>query len=308
MIRTSGREAVESAKTAMLQNAGMPPLHQIQPIARPNAYSQVGSAAQGQMLSQFNQPPAQSFAEAWQPDRTTSDLWAKGAEVQPVFDRDVTGGIRAIPMDDTLDTRMSSAAQQGMSQAFQDPGALGVDFSGAYARAASGEALPHGFPTSASTLATATAFQGDNPAAAQAGTKAPVQNELDLSRITRPDLRQWAEAHKNAARGLDGKNIVERYLDKLPAAAPAAESPAMPGNTPEASTLISAPTTSGNSFTMASMTDTPAVEANFESDFLTRFRRVNEETTARAFRENGGQFSPGLASVLGSVQPMSYFQ
>jgi hypothetical protein len=78
-------------------------------------------------------------------------------------------------------------------------------------------------PLSPETLASATASYRQNIAAPQ---------ETDRFAGLRDDIRQWAIANQNAQKGVDGKNIVDRFLEDQAAVARFSKPAGTPSGTP----------------------------------------------------------------------------
>ncbi|MEB3320488.1 MAG: hypothetical protein VKI63_06070 [Cyanobium sp.] len=296
VLKTPASVAKDSERTTMLQQAGMPALHQIEPIAQPSAYGRVGSAAQGHMLSQFSQPPADNLTSAWRPTPTNAVQWSdpgQQSQAEAFSGRDITGGIRPVPMDDTQYQTLSAQGDAFAASQFARPGDFGVNTGVVRPDPVSQNAMREAFHSPASRAATIDAFQGDTPAAEQAKTRAPVQGGMDFSRIADPGIRAWAEHHKDSPRSMiDGMNIVERYMKKQGYDTTPAESVAMPGNTPEAQTLMQGAFKSGSPDLGTSLTNAPQ-----EGSFAQAFKQRHNRDITAAFQGNE-QFSPGLSQAL----------
>lgn len=243
-MRTPRGESQRSAQNAMLQNAGMPPLHTVAPIEQTNPYSRVSSAVQGQMLSQFSAPSDFGVKPAGL-DANEEVAIQKGYQsasnpTSTAFNGRALSNVRAIPLDENIYQNLSQSANTASQAQFQNAADLGVNPPTPNMDASAQASMRDAFHTPASRAATVTAFGGDDTRPTQADVKAPVNSQWDLSQIQDPGIRAWAEHHSNAPKSaIDGKNIVDRFMEKQGLRAQPAESPATSSNTPAAQTLMS---------------------------------------------------------------------
>lgn len=174
-MQTPRNSASDEQRTAMLQNAGMPALHQLQPI-------------DGAMAQRFDQG-FRAPADAAGVERSFA---APPKDALPV---QVGAG---------MDPGLAVASATGRPVAFQAPVDSGF-------RVTRSNSLDPALQDSARrAFEIGPASQGQSAAAQPSqGTS------FDLSQIKDPGLRAWAEYHKDSPRSvIDGENIVTRYLKK----------------------------------------------------------------------------------------------